>query len=159
MADCRGAGDQSDPSVLQDVFKESRSQDHMEAKTDAETQFRSRKLPLTRKIYAFYRAPIVKFWSNTVGPSRSTGPCTQPCTLLVYQSGVLAGPVAAGSQRMLTSVEEHLAAVSFTSMSRIISHRLLRVQSSPAAPGCFPGPPVFAATSMCRSRTVFPGWG
>lgn len=64
-------GDQSDPSDLQDVFKESRSQDHTEAKTDAETQFRSRKLPLTRKIYAFYRAPIVKFWSNTVGPSQS----------------------------------------------------------------------------------------
>ncbi|XP_078479016.1 LOW QUALITY PROTEIN: transient receptor potential cation channel subfamily M member 7-like, partial [Lampetra planeri] len=27
---------------------------------------RSRKLPLTRKIYAFYHAPIVKFWSNTL---------------------------------------------------------------------------------------------
>uniref|UniRef100_A0AAQ4QH28 non-specific serine/threonine protein kinase n=1 Tax=Gasterosteus aculeatus aculeatus TaxID=481459 RepID=A0AAQ4QH28_GASAC len=31
-----------------------------------QTQFRSRKLPLTRKIYAFYHAPIVKFWSNTL---------------------------------------------------------------------------------------------
>lgn len=75
--------DQRVPSDLQDVFKESRSQDHTEAKTDAETQFRSRKLPLTRKIYAFYRAPIVKFWSNTVGPSQSRGSCTQPCTLLL----------------------------------------------------------------------------
>uniref|UniRef100_H3CXZ4 non-specific serine/threonine protein kinase n=1 Tax=Tetraodon nigroviridis TaxID=99883 RepID=H3CXZ4_TETNG len=52
--------------IQMDVFKESRSHDHMEAKNEAETQFRSRKLPLTRKIYAFYRAPIVKFWSNTL---------------------------------------------------------------------------------------------
>lgn len=55
----------------QDVFKESRSHDQMDAKNDTETQFRSRKLPLTRKIYAFYRAPIVKFWSNTVGRLKS----------------------------------------------------------------------------------------
>lgn len=53
------------------MFKECRSHDHLEAKNDAETQFRSRKLPLTRKIYAFYRAPIVKFWSNTVGRLQS----------------------------------------------------------------------------------------
>lgn len=52
--------------LLQDVFKEARSHDHMEAKNDMETHIRSRKLPLTRKIYAFYHAPIVKFWSNTV---------------------------------------------------------------------------------------------
>lgn len=51
---------------LQDVFKEARSHDHVEAKSDMETHIRSRKLPLTRKIYAFYHAPIVKFWSNTV---------------------------------------------------------------------------------------------
>uniref|UniRef100_A0A4W5MNK9 Transient receptor potential cation channel, subfamily M, member 7 n=1 Tax=Hucho hucho TaxID=62062 RepID=A0A4W5MNK9_9TELE len=30
------------------------------------TQVRSRRLPLTRKFYAFYHAPIVKFWFNTV---------------------------------------------------------------------------------------------
>ncbi|XP_072236357.1 transient receptor potential cation channel subfamily M member 7 isoform X1 [Leuresthes tenuis] len=52
--------------IQMDVFKESRSQDHMEAKSDIETHVRSRKLPLTRKIYAFYHAPIVKFWSNTL---------------------------------------------------------------------------------------------
>lgn len=52
---------------LQDVFKEARSHDHAEVKSDMETHIRSRKLPLTRKIYAFYHAPIVKFWSNTVG--------------------------------------------------------------------------------------------
>lgn len=51
---------------MQDVFKEARSQDHVEAKNDMDTHIRSRKLPLTRKIYAFYHAPIVKFWSNTV---------------------------------------------------------------------------------------------
>lgn len=48
------------------MFKEARSLDHMEGKNDMETHIRSRKLPLTRKIYAFYHAPIVKFWSNTV---------------------------------------------------------------------------------------------
>lgn len=51
---------------LQDVFREARSHDQAEAKNDMETHVRSRKLPLTRKIYAFYHAPIVKFWSNTV---------------------------------------------------------------------------------------------
>ncbi|XP_062418003.1 transient receptor potential cation channel subfamily M member 7 [Pungitius pungitius] len=52
--------------IQMDVFKEARSQDHVETKSEMETQFRSRKLPLTRKIYAFYHAPIVKFWSNTL---------------------------------------------------------------------------------------------
>ncbi|CAL8243217.1 unnamed protein product [Lota lota] len=52
--------------IQMDVFKEARSHDHTEVKTDTETHVRSRKLPLTRKIYAFYHAPIVKFWSNTL---------------------------------------------------------------------------------------------
>uniref|UniRef100_A0A672JRA3 Transient receptor potential cation channel, subfamily M, member 7 n=1 Tax=Salarias fasciatus TaxID=181472 RepID=A0A672JRA3_SALFA len=49
-----------------DVFKETRTHDHVEVKNDMEIHVRSRKLPLTRKIYAFYHAPIVKFWSNTL---------------------------------------------------------------------------------------------
>ncbi|XP_077418955.1 transient receptor potential cation channel subfamily M member 7 isoform X1 [Vanacampus margaritifer] len=52
--------------IQMDVFKEARSSDPVDAKTDMETHVRSRKLPLTRKIYAFYHAPIVKFWSNTL---------------------------------------------------------------------------------------------
>uniref|UniRef100_A0A8D0AR36 non-specific serine/threonine protein kinase n=1 Tax=Sander lucioperca TaxID=283035 RepID=A0A8D0AR36_SANLU len=52
--------------IQMDVFKEARSHDHVEAKNDMETHIRARKLPLTRKIYAFYHAPIVKFWSNTL---------------------------------------------------------------------------------------------
>ncbi|KAG7268500.1 hypothetical protein CRUP_025892 [Coryphaenoides rupestris] len=52
--------------IQMDVFKEARSHDHTEVKNDSETHVRSRKLPLTRKIYAFYHAPIVKFWSNTL---------------------------------------------------------------------------------------------
>uniref|UniRef100_A0A8C3ACL8 non-specific serine/threonine protein kinase n=1 Tax=Cyclopterus lumpus TaxID=8103 RepID=A0A8C3ACL8_CYCLU len=52
--------------IQMDVFKEARSHDHVETKNDMDTQIRSRKLPLTRKIYAFYHAPIVKFWSNTL---------------------------------------------------------------------------------------------
>ncbi|XP_021165360.2 transient receptor potential cation channel subfamily M member 7 isoform X2 [Fundulus heteroclitus] len=52
--------------IQMDVFKEARTHEHLEVKNDMETQVRSRKLPLTRKIYAFYHAPIVKFWSNTL---------------------------------------------------------------------------------------------
>uniref|UniRef100_A0A3B3TIU8 non-specific serine/threonine protein kinase n=1 Tax=Poecilia latipinna TaxID=48699 RepID=A0A3B3TIU8_9TELE len=52
--------------IQMDVFKEARTHEHLEVKNDMEKQVRSRKLPLTRKIYAFYHAPIVKFWSNTV---------------------------------------------------------------------------------------------
>ncbi|KAF7212948.1 transient receptor potential cation channel subfamily M member 7, partial [Nothobranchius furzeri] len=52
--------------IQMDVFKETRAHEHMEVKDDMETHVRSRKLPLTRKIYAFYHAPIVKFWSNTL---------------------------------------------------------------------------------------------
>uniref|UniRef100_A0A673Z2H3 non-specific serine/threonine protein kinase n=1 Tax=Salmo trutta TaxID=8032 RepID=A0A673Z2H3_SALTR len=40
--------------------------DNVEVKDEAETQVRSRRLPLTRKFYAFYHAPIVKFWFNTL---------------------------------------------------------------------------------------------
>uniref|UniRef100_A0A3B3YSX6 non-specific serine/threonine protein kinase n=1 Tax=Poecilia mexicana TaxID=48701 RepID=A0A3B3YSX6_9TELE len=52
--------------IQMDVFKEARTHEHLEVKNDMEKQVRSRKLPLTRKIYAFYHAPIVKFWSNTL---------------------------------------------------------------------------------------------
>ncbi|KAM9408888.1 transient receptor potential cation channel subfamily M member 7 isoform 2-T2 [Pholidichthys leucotaenia] len=52
--------------IQMDVFKDARAHDHSETKNDIETHVRSRKLPLTRKIYAFYHAPIVKFWSNTL---------------------------------------------------------------------------------------------
>ncbi|XP_038123665.1 transient receptor potential cation channel subfamily M member 7 isoform X3 [Cyprinodon tularosa] len=52
--------------IPMDVLKETRTHEHLEVKNDMETQVRSRKLPLTRKIYAFYHAPIVKFWSNTL---------------------------------------------------------------------------------------------
>jgi transient receptor potential cation channel subfamily M protein 7 len=52
--------------LLQDVFQEAKADDNVEVKDEAETQVRSRRLPLTRKFYAFYHAPIVKFWFNTV---------------------------------------------------------------------------------------------
>uniref|UniRef100_A0A8C1T6Q5 non-specific serine/threonine protein kinase n=1 Tax=Cyprinus carpio TaxID=7962 RepID=A0A8C1T6Q5_CYPCA len=34
-------------------------------KSETEVHVRSRRLPITRKFYAFYHAPIVKFWFNT----------------------------------------------------------------------------------------------
>ncbi|XP_057685285.1 transient receptor potential cation channel subfamily M member 7-like, partial [Corythoichthys intestinalis] len=51
--------------IQMDVLKETRSSEPVDTKNDMETHVRTRKLPLTRKIYAFYHAPIVKFWSNT----------------------------------------------------------------------------------------------
>ncbi|XP_026234732.1 transient receptor potential cation channel subfamily M member 7 isoform X1 [Anabas testudineus] len=52
--------------IQMDVFKETRASDHVDGKSDMETHIRSRNLPLGRKIHAFYHAPIVKFWSNTL---------------------------------------------------------------------------------------------
>uniref|UniRef100_A0A3Q3KXC3 non-specific serine/threonine protein kinase n=1 Tax=Mastacembelus armatus TaxID=205130 RepID=A0A3Q3KXC3_9TELE len=52
--------------IQMDVLNEARSTDHTEAKNDIETHVHSRKLTLGRKMYAFYRAPIAKFWFNTL---------------------------------------------------------------------------------------------
>ncbi|KAG7477358.1 hypothetical protein MATL_G00068740 [Megalops atlanticus] len=54
------------------IFKETRQQgDATEAKSETvqvrEVHFHPRRIPITRKFYAFYHAPIVKFWFNTVG--------------------------------------------------------------------------------------------
>ncbi|XP_031687159.1 transient receptor potential cation channel subfamily M member 7 isoform X1 [Oncorhynchus kisutch] len=53
-------------NIQMDVFQEAKVDDNVEVKDEAETQVRSRRLPLTRKFYAFYHAPIVKFWFNTL---------------------------------------------------------------------------------------------
>ncbi|KAF7698739.1 hypothetical protein HF521_003481 [Silurus meridionalis] len=57
---------QSPDDIQMDVFKDSRLNEHVEMKSDAEVLTRSRRLPITRKFYAFYHAPIVKFWTNTM---------------------------------------------------------------------------------------------
>ncbi|KAI5097873.1 transient receptor potential cation channel subfamily M member 7, partial [Silurus meridionalis] len=49
-----------------DIQMDSRLNEHVEMKSDAEVLTRSRRLPITRKFYAFYHAPIVKFWTNTL---------------------------------------------------------------------------------------------
>uniref|UniRef100_A0AAY5EAY3 non-specific serine/threonine protein kinase n=1 Tax=Electrophorus electricus TaxID=8005 RepID=A0AAY5EAY3_ELEEL len=49
-----------------DVFKEARMNEHVEINNEAEVLMRSRRLPITRKFHAFYLAPIVKFWTNTL---------------------------------------------------------------------------------------------
>ncbi|XP_060030641.1 transient receptor potential cation channel subfamily M member 7 [Erinaceus europaeus] len=49
-----------------EVFKEVRILDSNEGKNEMEIQIKSKKLPITRKFYAFYHAPIVKFWFNTL---------------------------------------------------------------------------------------------
>uniref|UniRef100_A0AAY5L9E7 non-specific serine/threonine protein kinase n=1 Tax=Esox lucius TaxID=8010 RepID=A0AAY5L9E7_ESOLU len=43
-----------------------RANDNVVVKDEVEIQVRSRRLPLTTKFYAFYHAPIVKFWFNTL---------------------------------------------------------------------------------------------
>ncbi|XP_042797979.1 transient receptor potential cation channel subfamily M member 7 isoform X2 [Panthera leo] len=52
--------------IPMEVFKEVRILDSNEGKNEMEIQIKSKKLPITRKFYAFYHAPIVKFWFNTL---------------------------------------------------------------------------------------------
>uniref|UniRef100_A0A669PDW3 Transient receptor potential cation channel subfamily M member 7 n=1 Tax=Phasianus colchicus TaxID=9054 RepID=A0A669PDW3_PHACC len=48
------------------VFKEVRILDSTTEKHDMETPAKPKRLPITQKFYAFYHAPIVKFWFNTL---------------------------------------------------------------------------------------------
>ncbi|XP_052007956.1 transient receptor potential cation channel subfamily M member 7-like [Xyrauchen texanus] len=57
---------QSPDDIQMDVFKEVRMNENIEIKSESEVHVRSRRLPITRKFYAFYHAPIVKFWFNTL---------------------------------------------------------------------------------------------
>ncbi|KAI7802854.1 Trpm7 protein [Triplophysa rosa] len=57
---------QNPDDIQMDVFKEVRTNDNAEIKSESEVHVRSRRLPITRKFYAFYHAPIVKFWFNTL---------------------------------------------------------------------------------------------
>ncbi|XP_063782068.1 transient receptor potential cation channel subfamily M member 7 [Pseudophryne corroboree] len=53
-------------NIAMNVFKEVQVFDGTEVKSEIETQTKTRKLPITQKLYAFYHAPIVKFWFNTL---------------------------------------------------------------------------------------------
>ncbi|KAM4675491.1 transient receptor potential cation channel subfamily M member 7-like [Discoglossus pictus] len=53
-------------NIAMNVFKEVRVCDNTEGKHEIETQTKPRRLPITQKFYAFYHAPIVKFWFNTL---------------------------------------------------------------------------------------------
>ncbi|XP_053128524.1 transient receptor potential cation channel subfamily M member 7 isoform X2 [Hemicordylus capensis] len=52
--------------IPMEVFKEVRVLDSSDGKHDMETIIKPKRLPITRKLYAFYHAPIVKFWFNTL---------------------------------------------------------------------------------------------
>ncbi|XP_077774944.1 transient receptor potential cation channel subfamily M member 7 isoform X5 [Podarcis muralis] len=52
--------------IPMEVFKEVRVLDSTEGKHDMEATVKPKRLPITRKFYAFYHAPIVKFWFNTI---------------------------------------------------------------------------------------------
>ncbi|XP_053319736.1 transient receptor potential cation channel subfamily M member 7 [Spea bombifrons] len=53
-------------NIPMNQFNEVRVFDTTIAKHEIETQAKPRKLPITQKFYAFYHAPIVKFWFNTL---------------------------------------------------------------------------------------------
>ncbi|XP_059363002.1 transient receptor potential cation channel subfamily M member 7-like isoform X1 [Carassius carassius] len=57
---------QKPDDIPMDVFKEVRPNENADVKSETEVHVRSRRLPITRKFYAFYHAPIVKFWFNTL---------------------------------------------------------------------------------------------
>ncbi|NXW30303.1 TRPM7 protein, partial [Phaetusa simplex] len=52
--------------IPMEVFKEVRILDSTSEKPDMETPAKPKRLPITQKFYAFYHAPIVKFWFNTL---------------------------------------------------------------------------------------------
>ncbi|NP_001171025.2 transient receptor potential cation channel subfamily M member 7 [Taeniopygia guttata] len=52
--------------IPMEVFKEVRILDSPFEKHDMETPAKPKRLPITQKFYAFYHAPIVKFWFNTL---------------------------------------------------------------------------------------------
>ncbi|XP_057889120.1 transient receptor potential cation channel subfamily M member 7 [Melospiza georgiana] len=52
--------------IPMEVFKEVRILDSTYEKHDMETPAKPKRLPITQKFYAFYHAPIVKFWFNTL---------------------------------------------------------------------------------------------
>nr|XP_023421714.1 transient receptor potential cation channel subfamily M member 7 [Cavia porcellus] len=52
--------------IPMEIFKEVKILDSHEGKNEMEMHIKSKKLPFTRKFYAFYHAPIVKFWFNTL---------------------------------------------------------------------------------------------
>ncbi|XP_052528508.1 transient receptor potential cation channel subfamily M member 7 isoform X2 [Tympanuchus pallidicinctus] len=52
--------------IPMEVFKEVRILDSNTEKHDMETPAKPKRLPITQKFYAFYHAPIVKFWFNTL---------------------------------------------------------------------------------------------
>uniref|UniRef100_A0A8C5TS51 Transient receptor potential cation channel subfamily M member 7 n=1 Tax=Malurus cyaneus samueli TaxID=2593467 RepID=A0A8C5TS51_9PASS len=54
------------PQSQDEVFKEVRILDSAFEKHDMETPAKPKRLPFTQKFYAFYHAPIVKFWFNTL---------------------------------------------------------------------------------------------
>uniref|UniRef100_A0A8C9TH31 non-specific serine/threonine protein kinase n=1 Tax=Scleropages formosus TaxID=113540 RepID=A0A8C9TH31_SCLFO len=52
--------------IEMDVFKEAGLAYAVKAEHEPEIHIRPKRLPVTRKFYAFYHAPIVKFWFNTM---------------------------------------------------------------------------------------------
>ncbi|NWW86890.1 TRPM7 protein, partial [Rhynochetos jubatus] len=52
--------------IPMEMFKEVRILDSTLEKHDMETPAKPKRLPITQKFYAFYHAPIVKFWFNTL---------------------------------------------------------------------------------------------
>ncbi|XP_068131494.1 transient receptor potential cation channel subfamily M member 7 isoform X2 [Hyperolius riggenbachi] len=66
MDDSENNFQQLTEDIAMNVFREVEVFDSTEVKNEMENQTRTRRLPITQKFYAFYHAPIVKFWFNTL---------------------------------------------------------------------------------------------
>ncbi|XP_018432207.1 PREDICTED: transient receptor potential cation channel subfamily M member 7 [Nanorana parkeri] len=66
MDDSENNFQQLPENIAMNVFKEVQVFDGAEVKNEIEIQTRTRRLPIAQKFYAFYHAPIVKFWFNTL---------------------------------------------------------------------------------------------
>ncbi|XP_073474714.1 transient receptor potential cation channel subfamily M member 7-like isoform X1 [Aquarana catesbeiana] len=66
MDDSENNFQQVPENIAMNVFREVQVFDNAEVKHEIEIQTKTRRLPLAQKFYAFYHAPIVKFWFNTL---------------------------------------------------------------------------------------------
>ncbi|KAJ8249373.1 hypothetical protein GJAV_G00234070 [Gymnothorax javanicus] len=83
--------------IHMDVLRDGRPGDHAELRSEGDQQVRGRRIPITRRFHAFYHAPIVKFWFNTLAylgflmlysyvilVRMPPSPSSQECVVILY---------------------------------------------------------------------------
>uniref|UniRef100_A0A672SCE6 non-specific serine/threonine protein kinase n=1 Tax=Sinocyclocheilus grahami TaxID=75366 RepID=A0A672SCE6_SINGR len=98
---------QKPDDIPMDVFKEARPNENADVKNETEVHVRSRRLPITRKFYAFYHAPIVKFWFNTVRAAPFSR-CVSVCVCILNVKMHFKYKVGIITYFTLTQAPEHL---------------------------------------------------